>query len=127
MLLTITELPTYYTAAAAMTAGDKSRYLQRANAYCLGFIGGTPPVLTWDTDQANLKSVVALAFEILAEGETAQTDVTNGNITEAAPTGAGKRTDPLKQVDKMLLPYKAAYEAANAATSDNGYAFLGGR
>jgi hypothetical protein len=126
MLLIAAELPNYLPAAANMTADDSKVLLARANSYCLGFIGGIPPVLDWDADQANLKSIVAQAVEILAEGETAQVDETSGNITEAAPTRPGKPADPLKTVDKMLLPYKAAYERQNAVSTDRGFMFLGG-
>lgn len=124
MFLTDNELPTYYAEAASMTTEDRSKYLQRANAYCKGVIGGQPP--TVDND---LKAAVALAFEILAEGQTAQTDPTNGNITEVAPSSPFNRSDrnanPLATVDKMLRPYQLAYEAAAAAVTDKGVSWLG--
>lgn len=129
MLLTAAELPTYYAEAANMEAADVTKFLGRANSYCLGEIGGDPPTVPWDPDRANLKAVVANAFEILAEGQTAQTDPVTGNITEAAPTAAFNRSDrnanPLSSVDKMLLPYKRAYEEANAAAGDFGVTWLG--
>jgi hypothetical protein len=125
MFLAENELNTYYLEAAGMTAGDRTKYLGRANSYCYGVVGGTPP-----TVDANLKHIVAAAFEIMSEGQTAQTDPVNGNITEAAPPGAFNRSDrnanPLATVDKMLLPYKRAYEAAAAAVTDRGVSWLGG-
>jgi hypothetical protein len=123
--LTAAELPTYYPEAAAMTEGDVTKFLGRANSYCYGVIGGDPPTI--DT---NLKIIVATAFEILAEGQTAQTDPVTGDITEAAPTSAFNRSDrnanPLSAVDKMLLPYKRDFESANKAQSDYGVVWLGG-
>jgi len=126
-LLKADELPGFYAPAAVMQVTDVSRFLDRANAYCLSVIGGIPPVLPWDIDQHNLKSIVAQCFEIMAEGETAQTDPVNGNITEAAPTAAGKKTDPLLVVDKMLLPYKLAYDDSMTPNDQaDGWMFLGG-
>lgn len=129
-ILTAAELPTYYPEAAAMDAAHVTKFLGRANSYCLGIIGGNPPTVTWDADRANLKTVVATAFEIMAEGEVAQTDPVTGNITDAAPLSPYNRFDtnknPLATVDKMLLPYKRAYEDANAEQSDNGVTWLGG-
>lgn len=130
MFLTAAELPTYYAPGAQMDESEAATYLQRANGYCLGQIGGNPPVLDWDTDRSNLKSIVAMAFEILAEGQSGQTNTTNGNITVAAPTPEYTRSDrnanPLATVDKMLAPYKAAYERQNAVITDRGFMFLGG-
>lgn len=130
MLLTAVELPTYYPEAANMSEGDVAKYLGRANSYCLGVIGGEPPAVPWDVGWTNLKAIVATAFEILAEGQTAQTDPVTGNITEAAPSSAFNRSDrnanPLSTVDKMLLPYKTAFESENAAASDFGVIWLGG-
>lgn len=126
MLLNNAELTLYFAAAEHMSDSDRTAFLSRANAYCIGEIGGIPPLLDWDPIQDNLKGIVAAAFEIIAEGETAEVDQTNGNVTEAAPTRAGKATDPLKRVDKMLLPYKSAYSRMNAETSDSGFSFLGG-
>lgn len=121
--LTKDELPDYYP--NNMPDGDVTKYLARANAYCFGVIGGDPPQV-----DDNLKAIVAHAFEILAEGQTAQTDPTTGIITEAAPASTFNRSDrnanPLLAVDKMLLPYKKAFEAANEAQSDFGVSWLGG-
>lgn len=120
--LTAAELPTYYE--NNMSESDVTKYLYRANAYCYGVIGGEPP----NVDD-NLKAIVAHAFEILAEGQTTQTDPVTGNITEAAPTSAFNRSDrnanPLAAVDKMLMPYKKAYDDAHAEQSDNGVTWLG--
>jgi hypothetical protein len=127
MILTDLELPLYYAPAAAMTGADRATYLARANAYCLGEIGGEPPILQWDPLFVNLKGIVAAAFEILVEGETAEVNPVNGNVTEAAPTRPGTASNPLKNVDKMLLPYKNAYARENAEVSDYGFKFLGGR
>ncbi|TVX92218.1 hypothetical protein [Paenibacillus agilis] len=130
MLLAAQELPMYYALADKMAATEVSTYLQRANSYCLGYIGGYPPLLAWDPDQRNLKVVVAMAFEILAEGQQGQTNATNGNITIAAPSQEFQRSDrsnkPLGTVDKMLDPYRAAYEQSNSSSIDKGFMFLGG-
>lgn len=120
--LTAAELPTYYP--NNMAEGDVTKYLGRANAYCYGVIGGDPP-----TVDDNLKVIVSTAFEILAEGETSQTDPTTGIITEGGPASSYSRekgSNPLAGVDKMLLPYKKAFEAANTAQADNGISWLGG-
>jgi hypothetical protein len=108
-----------------MAAGDKTKYLSRANGYAFGVIGGIPTY----NDQLpadQLKAAVALAFEVFAEGQEAQTNPVNGNITEAAPTGhyTRKAEDPLAVVDKMLQPYKDAFERQNTAAADNGLMFL---
>ena len=117
------DLANFYPKAVNVEAGDKKTYLQRANAFCKGEIGGVPP--TVDDD---LKAAVALAFEIMAQGETAQVDDLTGNITEAAPPGQYTRNsrerDPLDVVRQMLRPYRMAFEAANAAKSDRGVSFL---
>jgi hypothetical protein len=121
--LTEADLVNFYPKAVNVEAGDKRTYLQRANAFCKGVIGGEPP--TVDDD---LKAAVALAFEIMAQGETAQIEEITGNITEAAPPGQYARNsrekDPLDVVRNMLRPYRLAFEAANAAKSDRGVAFL---
>jgi hypothetical protein len=121
--LTAAELPTYYP--NNMAEGDVTKYLGRANAYCFGVIGGEPP----NVDD-NLKVIVSTAFEILAEGQTSQTDSVTGIITESAPVSSFSRdkanSNPLAAVDKMLLPYKKAFEAANTAQADNGVTWLGG-
>jgi len=127
--LTAEELPQYFPAARNMDTEEVALFLQRANSYAFGIIGGYPPAIPGD-DGTNLKAAVALAFEILTEGETAQVDPTNGNITEAAPTRTFNRSDrnakPLATVDTMLTPYKRAYEEANAPKSDTGVLWLGG-
>ncbi|WP_336786565.1 hypothetical protein [Paenibacillus sp. MMO-177] len=122
MFLTAVELPTYYP--NNMSAEDVTKYLGRANAYCYGVIGGEPPTI-----DDNLKIIVSTAFEILAEGETSQTDATTGIITEGGPASSYSRekgSNPLLGVDKMLLPYKKAFEAANTQQADNGLTWLGG-
>jgi hypothetical protein len=113
---------TFYKKAANMDQDDLTTYLQRANAFAKGEIGGVPP--TVDDD---LKAAVAMAFEIMAQGESAQVDDVTGNITEAAPAGSytrAKDKDPLDVVKGMLRPYKIAFEAANAAKSDRGVSFI---
>jgi len=120
--LTEAELTTtYYPKAANMDPADRKTYLQRANAFCKGEIGGDPPTIDDD-----LKTAVAMAFEIMAQGETAQVDETTGNITEAAPPGhyTRKEKDPLDVVRNMLRPYRLAFEMANATKSDRGVLFL---
>jgi hypothetical protein len=77
----------------------------------------------------NLKTAVAMAFEIFAKGETnavAQVDEKTGNITDAAPTSKAvqKIDDPFKVVRAMLSPYAQAVLAGNASTSDRGIRFL---
>lgn len=108
MLLTAIELKTsYYPKAAVMAASDVEVYLRRANAFCKGYIGGVPPVVDED-----VKTAVALAFEVMCKAETAQIDDVTGDITEAAPAGYFVRRDrdPLDVVRGMLLPAKEAYE-----------------
>lgn len=119
--LTAVELPTYYTPAAAMESEDVTTFLQRANAYAKGEIGGVPPTVDED-----LKAAVALAFEIFTKGETAQVDDFTGNVTEAAPGGqySRKTSDPLDVVKAMLRPYRLAFERANATQTDRGVVFL---
>ena len=108
MYLLIDELKsTYYPKAAQMPAADVALFLQRANAFCAGEIGGALPVSAVDY---NLKTAVALAFEIMARGESAQVDPVNGNITEAAPFGFFvKKPEPLDTVKAMLVPYAELY------------------
>lgn len=128
-LLTAGELPLYYPEAANMELPVLNKFLGRANSYCLGVIGGDPPSVPWDADRRNLKAIVGTAFEIMAEGEVAQTDPITGNITDAAPVSPYNRFDknaePLATVDKMLLPYKRAFDDANAEKSDYGVTWLG--
>ena len=122
MLLSQDELTTvYYKQAAGMDSNDVFTYLARANAFCVGSIGGIPGVI-----DETIKTAVALAFEIFAQGETAQVDINTGNITEAAPAGyySRKASDPMQVVREMLGPAKAAYTAGNVATSDRGVSFL---
>lgn len=112
---------TYYKKSVSVDPADLTTYLLRANAFCKGEIGGEPPTI-----DADLKVAVAMAWEIMAQGETAQVDETTGNITEAAPPGqyTRKEKDPLDIVRVMLRPYKTAFLTANAARSDRGVQFL---
>lgn len=123
--LTESDLPNYYPAAANMSENDIKKYLARANGYAFGVIGGVPQYSA-QLPEDQVKAAVALAFETLAEGQDAQTNNVNGNITEAAPTGfyVRKADNPLEVVDKMLLPYKNAFENQNTASADNGVMFL---
>lgn len=121
--LTAAELTASYPDAGKVNADDMNRHLQEANAYAYASIGGDPP-----TVDENVKAAVVKAFEIFLRGNTAQVNPVNGNVTNVAPTSAGTRTatvaDMLKVVDAMLLPYKRAFDAANAAQSERGIAFL---
>ena len=125
--LTLVELTgTYYPKAAVMPAADVTLYLQRANTFAVGEIGGQ--LLDTYVDE-NLKTAVALAFEILARGETAQVDPVNGNITEAAPAGyfalfQAKKPDPLDAVRGMLAPYKIKYDQLQKPDNNRGFRFL---
>ncbi|WP_332648890.1 hypothetical protein [Lysinibacillus sp. 54212] len=123
--LTVKELPSYYPTAASMFVDDVTRFLHRANSYAFGVIGGVPKY-TEQLPAEHLKTAVALAFEILAEGQKAEVNAVNGFITEAAPTGhyVRKADDPLDVVEQMLLPYKRAFEAQNATNADNGVQFF---
>jgi hypothetical protein len=113
-------LQTYYPKAQAMTSDDIKTYLARANSYTFGVIGGMPP-----TVDDNLKTAVALAFEIMAKGSTAQVDELTGNITLAAPSGYFTRTpNPLAQVDIMLAPYARAFDAAQTELAERSVRFL---
>lgn len=106
-LLTDELQSTYYPKAAAIPPADVALYLQRANAFCAGEIGGKLPVSAVDY---NLKTAVALAFEIMSRGESAQVDPVNGNITEAAPSGFYvRKPEPLDTVKGMLVPYAELY------------------
>ncbi|WP_433958543.1 hypothetical protein [Cytobacillus horneckiae] len=119
------DLKKYNPEAVNMTEGDKVKFLNRANSFAFGVIGGVPKY-TPELPEEQLKAAVALAFEILAEGQEAQTNSVNGNITEAAPNGhyVRKAEEPLAIVEKMLLPYKEAFIRQNATTADNGIMFL---
>lgn len=125
-LLPINELPQYLPEAAAMTDADQAKFLARANAYCIGVIGGVP-TYTPEYPAETVKTAVALAFEIMAEGQTAQTNPVNGQITEAAPAGyyVRKADDPLAVVDKMLLAYAIYFKSTsvNPIASDNSIRF----
>lgn len=124
--LNATDLPNLYAKAANMEPAELNTYLQRANAFALGEIGGIPPTIPGD-DGENIKVAVALAFEIFAAGETGQVDTFTGNITDAAPGGNYARKtdrDPLDIARGILKPYKRAYEAASTAQTDRGVKFL---
>lgn len=124
--LTADDLPNYYSKAANMDPADVTTYLQRANAFALGEIGGIPPAIPGD-DGTGIKVAVGLAFEIFAAGETGQVDNFTGNITDAAPGGNYSRNterDPLDIARGILKPYKRAYEDANATQTDRGVRFL---
>jgi hypothetical protein len=131
MYLTADELTTtYYPKAANMPQEDRDTYLQRANSYAFGKIGGVP-TFTEQLPADGLKAAVALAFEIFAKGETAQVDQATGWVTEGAPAGPfvrppSRQYSPLEQVDVMLEPYRAAVAAANAAQAERGFRFLTG-
>lgn len=124
MILTEAELKTtYYKKAANVDATDLTTYLARANAFAVGVIGGEPI----PADDVTVKVAIAMAFEIFAQGETAQADDLTGNITEGAPTGFYARkakNDPLDIVREMLGPARRAFEDGNTATSDRGVQFL---
>jgi len=113
----------FYPKAVNVDPADLRTYLLRANSFAKGEIGGEPPVVDDD-----LKVAVAMAFEIMAQGETSQVDEITGNITEAAPPGQYIRKseykDPLDVVRGMLRPYRLAFEKVNTAQSDRGVAFL---
>jgi len=109
MYLTAVELTTtYYPKAATMEVPEVTTYLARANAYAQGIIGG--PLAAGYVDEG-LKAAVAMAFEVFAQGESAQVDAVTGNITEAAPSGyyQVKRPNPLDTVKTMLIPYSFLY------------------
>jgi hypothetical protein len=124
-LLPINELPQYLPETSNMTEYDQKKFLARANGYCIAKIGGIP-TYTVELPAEPVKTAVALAFEVFAEGQDAQTNSVNGNITEAAPNGfyVRKAENPLDVVDVMLMPYAAAFKAGNSAASDNGIMFL---
>lgn len=126
--LTTTELrEKYFEKAVHMPDNEVDQFLNMANAYAFGFIGGDPPAIPGD-DRSNLKAAVALAFQLLSKGDTGQVDVITGNITESAPAGLfsrGKERDQWAIVDIMLTVYKNAYKASSGAiTSDRGVRFL---
>ena len=124
-------LEKYYTRGNPIEDADINLYLSRANTWCIGYIGGIPPMLKSEPpDRPGLKTAVALCFEIMARGETQQINRETGNITEVAPpTGATKTTtqyeaaDQFKTVREMLNAYKNAYEDTTSRT-DRGVKFL---
>lgn len=125
MFLTKAELLQKFYKLAEPVAEDKQDlFLLRANAWCRGYVGGTPP--TVDDD---VKTATALCFEIMARGETSQIDQETGNITEVAPPTAatksatGKAYDPYDVVKEMLRPAKLAFENSSNI-SDRGVKFL---
>lgn len=124
-------LEMWYKRGKPLNEDDVDLYLSRANAWCLGYIGGVPPMLPGETaDRPSLKTAVALCFEIMARGETKQINEETGNITEVAPpTGATKTATQYKALDQfqtvrdMLRAYKNAFEYKTSKT-DNGVKFL---
>lgn len=114
---------TYYPKAKNMDEDDVIMYIARANAYCKGYIGGTPKTVDED-----LKTAVAMAFEIFCQGDTGKVDETTGNITDVAPTGQYVRKtdyrDPIKTVGAILEPYKRTFENENSIASDRGVMFI---
>lgn len=132
MLLTKKELlEKYYVRGNPIEDSDIDLYLRRANAWCIGYIGGIPPMLKGEPkDRPGLKTAVALCFEIMARGETMQINQETGNITDVAPpTGAVKTTtqyaamDQFSTVREMLRAYKNAFEDTTSRT-DRGVKFL---
>ena len=124
-LLPENELAIYVPESAKMTDTDRAKFLQRANAYALGFIGGIP-TYTVKMPDGPVKTAVGMAFEILAEGQDAQTNSVNGDITEAAPAGwyVRKAERALDVVDLILKPYAEEFRRGNSAVSDNGIQFF---
>lgn len=132
MLLTKEEmLSKYYLRALPVEDSDVDLFLTRANAFCVGYIGGMPPMLPGEPkDRPTLKTAVALCWEVMARGETKQIDQKTGNITEVAPpTGATKTvtqyaaSDQFATVREMLRPFKNAFEF-NTNQTDRGVKFL---
>ncbi len=124
MYLTVVELTsTYYPKAATMESTDVNTYLMRANSFAQGIIGGP---LSEEYIDEGLKTAVAMAFEILAQGESAKVDAVTGNITEAAPAGyyQVKRPDPLDTVKTMLIPYTMQYDRLQLPDNNRGVRFL---
>lgn len=118
---------TYYKKAAAMPVDDVDLYLMRANAFAAGVIGGMLPA---DKIDANVKTAVAMAFEVFAKGETGKEDPVNGFITEAAPAGFyanafAKKDDPLMTPRAMLRGYSGwIIIETPAPVSDRSVKFL---
>lgn len=132
MLLNKAELlEKYYTRGNPIDDADVDLYLSRANTWCIGYIGGVPPLLPGEPqDRPGLKIAVATCFEIMAQGETKQINPDTGNITEVAPpTGAVKTSTQYKAFDQfvivreMLRAYKIAFEDQTSKT-DRGVKFL---
>lgn len=116
----------YYRKAADMKQDDVAYFLQRANAYAFGIIGGPPPTISGD-DGSNLKTAVAMAFEFFAKGETGQANEVTGEISDAAPASQSVKEEgkhPLKIVEGMLEPYAAAFRAATTVKSSKAAVFL---
>jgi hypothetical protein len=134
MYLTSEDLKTiYYPPAANMPDQEVTLYLQRANSYAFGIIGGVPafhaiPIQERAVYENGLKAAVALAFECFTKGETAQVNKWNGDITEAAPAGyfqrGENRSHQWETVDTMLKPYADLYDSQNTVASDKGVMFL---
>lgn len=124
-------LEKYYTRGNPILDADVDLYLSRANTWCVGYIGGVPPMLPGEpSDRPGLKTAVALCFEVMARGETMQINQDTGNITEVAPpTGATKTATQYKSLDQfatvreMLRAYKNAFEDQTSKT-DRGVKFL---
>lgn len=132
MLLNKTELlEKYFTRGNPIEDADVELYLSRANAWCIGYIGGVPPMLKGEPpERPGLKVAVATCFEIMARGETKQVDDVTGNITDVAPpTGVVKTStqyaalDQFTVVREMLRAYKLAFEDQSSRT-DRGVKFL---
>lgn len=132
MLLSKKELlEKYYVRGNPIEDADINLYLSRANAWCIGYIGGVPPMLPGEPkDRPGLKTAVALCFEVFARGETKQINEDTGNITDVAPpTGAVKTATQYKALDQfatvreMLRAYKNAFEDQTSKT-DRGVKFL---
>lgn len=125
---------TYYPRAANMEPAEVTVYLQRANSYAFGVIGGVPNFAQFPPTEAvvwsdGLKAAVALAFEYFTRGETAQVNKWNGDITQAAPAGYFQRpqtrSDEMDRVDKMLKPYADLYDSQSAVPDNSrGIMFL---
>lgn len=124
-------LEKYYTRGNPIEDADVDLYISRANTWCIGYIGGVPPMLPGEPkDRPGLKTAVALCFEIMARGETMQIDQETGNITDVAPpTGSTKTVtqyaamDQFTTVREMLRAYKNAFEYTTSRT-DRGVKFL---
>lgn len=125
MYLTKAKLIEFYPPADEMTEAHVDTFLPRANSYANGVIGGK---LDDEYVDDHLLTAVALAFEIMTKGDTAQVDPNNGNITRAAPEGhfVPRRAEynPLETVKAMLIPYKEIYAGLNNSSDDRGFMFV---